>query len=276
VVSPARSGPAARSAQGSDAMPRNRRNRGIQLLVALTAPVLIASVLTAFTAVAPAAAASAATASTAARAAAAAASAKWAIETSPNVTAPGGQIQSVSCSSTDACTAVGSYLNSSGITDTLAEAWNGTAWHKEATPNPSGDVTPSVSPGLTGVSCPSAAFCEAVGGYSSSISRSGILAYTWNGTSWASQSVPFPAGSDSGSLHQVSCVSSTFCEAVGQYFGASGTTQPFAEMWNGSAWTAQVTPIPSGATIEILGGVSCASATFCIAEGSGSATFADA
>jgi hypothetical protein len=239
-------------------MPWNRRNPATQLLAALGA-----SALAAFMVLAPASAATAV-------------GTAWAIQPAPNVTVPGGQIESVSCASADSCTAVGTYLNTSGITDTLAEAWNGKEWHKEVTPNPSGDVTPSVSPSLTGVSCPSADFCEAVGGYSSSISTSGIIADTWDGTSWASQTVPFPAGSDSGTLHQVSCASATFCEAVGSYFGTSGTTQPFAEMWNGTAWTAQVTPIPSGASIEILGGVSCPSADFCEAEGGGSSAFADA
>jgi hypothetical protein len=239
-------------------MPWNRRNPATQLLAALGA-----SALAAFMVLAPASAATAV-------------GTAWAIQPAPNVTVPGGQIESVSCASADSCTAVGTYLNTSGITDTLAEAWNGKEWHKEVTPNPSGDVTPSVSPSLTGVSCPSADFCEAVGGYSSSISTSGIIADTWDGTSWASQTVPFPAGSDSGTLHQVSCASATFCEAVGSYFGTSGTTQPFAEVWNGTAWTAQVTPIPSGASIEILGGVSCPSADFCEAEGGGSSAFADA
>ena len=255
-------------------MPRNRRGPGTYLLAALTASALTASMVVASAGAATAA--SAATASSVATAASGttAASAKWAIQPAPNVTVPGGQIQSVSCSSADACTAVGNYLNTSGITDTLAEAWNGKAWHKEATPNPPGDVTPSVSPSITGVSCPSADFCEAVGGYSSGISTSGIIADTWDGTSWASQSVPFPAGSDSATLHQISCTSATFCEAVGQYFGASGTV-PFAEMWNGTVWTPQSTPIPANATIAILGAVSCASATFCITEGGGSSTFAD-
>jgi hypothetical protein len=204
-----------------------------------------------------------------------AASAQWAIQTSPNHAVPGGQFDSVSCASAEACTAVGNYLGKSGITNTLAESWNGTAWHKEAIPDPPGDNVPAVDPDLTGVSCPSADFCEAVGGYAGATGLMGmILAETWDGTSWALQSVPAPAGSTSASLSQVSCTSATFCEAVGTYASASNLTNPFAEMWNGTAWTAQSTPSPAGETIGTLGAVSCVSATFCEAAG-GSPSFAD-
>ena len=59
-----------------------------------------------------------------------------------------------------ACTAVGVSGNSSGVTSTLIESWNGTRW----------SVVPSPSPGtggndLYGVSCVSATACTAVGFY---------------------------------------------------------------------------------------------------------------
>ena len=278
MVSPARPGPAARSAQGSDAMLRNRRNPGTYLLAVLTA-----SALTAFMAVPSASAATAASAATGARAgttasSATAASAKWTIESSPNVTVPGGQIQSVSCASADACTAVGSDTATSGLTVTLAESWNGTAWHRQTTPNPASDTTPAVDPALTGVSCPTASFCEAVGGYGSNGNGTagGVLAETWNGTSWALQSVPVPSGSSNQVLHQVSCTSATFCEAVGSDNDSSGAVVPLAETWNGTAWSVQSVPGPSGALLAVLSGVSCASAAFCEAMGGGSTPFADA
>jgi hypothetical protein len=89
--------------------------------------------------------------------------ATWTVQKSPNATLSGGQLESVSCSSATACTAVGNYLDTSGITVTLAESWDGSAWQKHPTPNPSGDTTTSVAPDLLGVSCPASDFCEAVG-----------------------------------------------------------------------------------------------------------------
>ena len=203
---------------------------------------------------------------------AASASTTWGIQHSPNVTLPGGQIRSVSCPSATSCTAVGSYLTTSGITDTLSETWDGTSWQKQATPNPAGDTTPAVSPALLGVSCPVAGFCEAVGSYSDG--PTGImLAEAWDGTSWTIQSVPSPAGSTSAGLSGVSCTSATFCEAVGSFNAGAGEV-PLAETWNGTSWQVQSVPGPAGEGISTLRTVSCVSAAFCEAVG-GSPAFAE-
>lgn len=102
----------------------------------------------------------------------------WGIEPTAN---PSGvrdsHLSAVSCTSATACAAVG-YLNGGGNDQTLAEAWNGTAWAIEPTPNPNGNGD------LHGVSCTSASACVAVG-------MSGLLNYgdtnltlaeAWNGT----------------------------------------------------------------------------------------------
>ncbi len=196
-----------------------------------------------------------------------AASTTWTIQKSPNVTLPGGQINSVSCASATSCIAVGSYLSTSGITDTLSEAWNGTSWQKLPTPNPAGDTAPAVSPGLLGVSCPVTGFCEAVGVYGDASGTNGsILAETWNGQSWTIQSVPSPAGATSAGLSAVSCTSATFCEATGFASNGSGETL-LAENWNGSSWSAQSISAPAGQTFVTLSGLSCASVSFCEATG---------
>jgi hypothetical protein len=208
--------------------------------------------------------------------AALAASPDWAIQRSPNVTLPGGQIRGMSCASATSCVGVGSFFNTSGITDTLAEAWNGTSWQKQTTPNPAADTVPAASPALIGVSCPVAGFCEAVGGYEKSTSNGGIgviLAESWHGTSWTIQSVPSPSGSTSAVLSSVSCTSPTFCEAVGYSSGSSGQA-PLAETWNGSTWSTQPVPVPAGEIIATLGSVSCVSSAFCEAAG-GSPLFAE-
>jgi hypothetical protein len=47
------------------------------------------------------------------------------------------------------------------------------------------------------------------------------------------------------------------------------TPQPLAEQWNGSAWTIQSTPNPTGSNQNELYAVSCASSTTCTAVGAG-------
>ncbi len=198
-----------------------------------------------------------------------AAGATWTVAKAPNATLPGGQLESVSCSSPGACTAVGDYLNTSGITVTLAERWRGSAWRRQPTPNPPGDTTTSVAPELLGVSCPARHFCEAVGDYQQPF-ESASIAETWNGYRWKWQSFPVPANSDGAGLTQVSCRSATFCEAVGSYFNENdGQTTPLAAEWNGKSWSIQSTP--SLTTTAGFTAVSCTSPMFCEAWGGGNA-----
>jgi hypothetical protein len=66
----------------------------------------------------------------------------------------------------------------------------------------------------------------------------------------------------------VSCISASACNAVG-YAETSTSTgeQTLAELWNGSAWSIEATPNPSGAVDSELSGVSCVSASDCTATG---------
>ncbi len=192
----------------------------------------------------------------------------WTIQKSPDVTLPTGQINAVSCWSARACTAVGNDQTRTGRDITLAEAWHGTSWKVQRTPDPAGG-----SPGFTGVSCPAAGFCAAVGSYSNPRTLLGTpFAEVWNGRSWTSVPVPVPAGAPSAALSGVSCVSADFCAAVGSAVNSSGTQLYFAESWNGTAWRIQPVPSPSGAPFAVLNGVSCVSATFCAAVGAFPAT----
>ena len=191
---------------------------------------------------------------------------RWVIQRSPNATVPGGQIASVSCSSSTACTAVGNATGRSGLDVALAERWNGTTWTLQRAANPAGDTVPVSSPVLSGVSCPVLKFCEAVGSYQLGITGAS-LAEKWNGATWAIQSFPAPPSSENAILRQVSCTSAGFCEAVGEYDDSIGLSLGFAEKWNGRSWKLQHVPVPADVTHVGLGGVSCTSPTFCVATG---------
>jgi hypothetical protein len=172
----------------------------------------------------------------------------------------------VSCTSASACSAVGSYVNSSGVEVTLAERWNGTSWSIQSTPNP----TEAKGNVLRGVSCTSSSACVAVGsdytgGFPSSAYST--LAEVWNGTSWSIQSIPNPTGEKGIVLSGVSCTSSSACTAVGDYVNSSGSEVTLAEVWSGTSWTIQSTPNPSEANAAAMSGVSCTSAVLCTAVG---------
>jgi hypothetical protein len=177
----------------------------------------------------------------------------WHLQTSPGK----GPLAAVSCVSTSFCEAVGAREGTSG-TVPLAETWNGTAWRTQTLPAPAGASLSSA----TGVSCASASSCEAVGSYNESTA----FAARWNGSSWTLQTVPTPAGDSGTILEGVSCPAANTCEATG-YQAGSTSSGPLAEVWNGTAWAAQATPLPTGASFGLLAGVSCTSAGGCTAAG---------
>src|SRR5579864_945137 len=116
-----------------------------------------------------------------------AAARSWQIQPSANGTgAKASRLVAVSCTSAPACTAVGNYINSTGIQVTLAERSNGANWSVQTTP----PVVGAKSSELSGVACTSATSCTAVGSYTNGTGTRLTLAEHWNGTSWAIQTTP--------------------------------------------------------------------------------------
>ncbi len=110
-------------------------------------------------------------------------------------------------------------------------------------------------------SCVSSTFCMAVGPERTLLPPIAVEpSEVWNGTTWSYVSMPVPSvPADPAS---VSCVSSSFCVAVG-YAGAV----VFADQWNGSKWSATTVEQPPDALASILFSVSCVSPTTCEAVG---------
>jgi len=188
----------------------------------------------------------------------------WSIQPTPKL--PGHQqgiLFGVSCAAPDACTAVGLSSMPSGASRTLAEAWNGSAWSIQATPNVPGAQLNS----LAAVSCSAASACFAVGNDSASTSSTLTLAEVWHESAWSIQPTPNPPGAANTYLSGVSCTSATACTASG-YFVTHGRADVSVAMgWNGSSWSIQHAVRPAGAAASFLNGVSCTSAADCTAVG---------
>lgn len=126
---------------------------------------------------------------------------------------------------------------------------------------------------LYDVSCTDRGWCMAVG-YSEEHSqgrwRYDILTETWDGMAWSV--APTPALSDVGFkyLRSVSCLSPTWCMAVGRYQQANSN---LAELWNGSSWTHVRVPVVSNG--DQLNSVSCVTTSFCMAAGDGNGTLVE-
>ena len=171
------------------------------------------------------------------------------------------QLNAVSCTSAAACEAVGLYDDAKGTTQALAEQWNGTSWAMQAA------ARPGSSSVLEGVSCTSRSNCVAVGSQSTHATHP--LTEWWDGTQWTAVTAPVAPHATGGYLSAVSCTAPHTCTATGTNFRPGGVT--LAERWNGATWRVQTTPNPpnwrSSFRSTELDGVSCTSATTCVASG---------
>ena len=90
----------------------------------------------------------------------------------------------------------------------------------------------------------------------------------WNGRKWSIERIPNPnGGAILIELSGLSCRSAKACTAVGNYWPTAYTEVTLAETWNGKKWSMEHTPNPSHAVDRDLSGVSCTSATTCVAVG---------
>ena len=142
-----------------------------------------------------------------------------------------------------------------------AQAARGPNWAVVASPDSSG-TEPNE---LRSVSCVSATACMAVGWHvTGGVDQTLIEA--WDGNSWSL--LPSPNGSALNNvLHSVSCVSQSECIAVGEYV-TSQAWRTLIEEWDGRAWSIVASANTSPTQSNYLDGVSCTSATSCMAVGS--------
>jgi len=195
---------------------------------------------------------------------------------------PDASVSGVSCPSASQCVAVGYYQDTSGDTQGLLLTWSGSSWTAVEAPLPSNAEQDNESAGVYGVSCPSASQCVAVGEYQDASGNDQGLLLTGSGSSWTAAEAPLPADANStagAGMNDVSCPSASQCVVAGHYTGTSGDTQGLLLTGSGSSWTATRAPTPSNAdgsgTVYVMG-VSCSSASQCVADGDYTDTSGDA
>jgi hypothetical protein len=177
----------------------------------------------------------------------------------------------ISCFSAKACTAAGDEeAGRTGRDVTVAMRWDGTGWSRQHTPNPAGAGGSS----FAAVSCTSATACTAAGSWNPSHGRVQFtLAERWNGRAWAVTPTRNPAGPAFSSLSGLSCVSARVCTAVGSSIGRRvQVSVTLAEGWNGTRWATERTANKAEVVYTTLAGVSCLSASACIAVGTAAGT----
>jgi hypothetical protein len=176
--------------------------------------------------------------------------------------APGAIVAAVSCPTLAFCVLAGQY-DTPGAFAPLFESWNGKVFIRMKSPAPS-DVTDA------GVSCVSPQSCVAVDDAVDMVDFTVTSsAEVWNGKAW-SQAATFPNGTPTSVLNAVSCARGR-CMGAGATGPALGASldggRAAAVAFNGRKWAVTGFPAPPKQEVSELSGVSCVSATFCVAIG---------
>ncbi|HLH62087.1 MAG TPA: hypothetical protein VKV20_10425 [Ktedonobacteraceae bacterium] len=171
----------------------------------------------------------------------------WSVVSSPNAGSSDNFLLSVATVSTSDVWAVGNYLNSNGIPQTLIEHWNGTAWNIVSSPNVG--ASDNLLFGLTAISSNDV---WAVGYYQDETASFRTLIEHWDGTSWKVVSSP-NIGSSNNLLYAITALSASDVVAVGQYLNTSGPGEALIEQWNGTRWSVVSSPKTGSASNVLLG-----------------------
>jgi hypothetical protein len=188
----------------------------------------------------------------------------WALNNPP---APAGStitaINGISCVATPSavCLVVGQWGSLAGSYN-YAALWDWSSWKLLDPP----DAPSSTLDQLNAVACVSSVYCVATGHFAGGTASGGQPeSLVWDGSTWALKTVPIPSQATTAWLYGVSCPSTLFCFAVGDYTIVTPHQPTLAETWNGTAWT--VRPSQSTNQSNALASASCVSTTLCEAVG---------
>jgi hypothetical protein len=124
---------------------------------------------------------------------------------------------------------------------------------------------------LDGVDCASASSCVAVGSVPSSTGPAAALVETLDQGSWVTRHAPAAPGSQGDYLFSVSCPAVGSCVAVGYFFtpvnGGGKGTMLIDTLADGKWSVTSTPPLSSAFSDSFLNGVSCSTATNCVAVG---------
>jgi hypothetical protein len=191
-------------------------------------------------------------------------------------------LNSVSCISATACTAVGTYDDTEGYEYGLIESLAGGTWADTEAPEPRNtgtDRTATQMTNLNSVSCSADGACAAVGFYYQKNNLSYGLLETRDGGTWKDRQAPEPANAGTPAesreralFNAVICPSAATCTAVGSYSDTDGNNHGLIETLSGGGWSALEAPEPTGGATPsgnatTLDAVSCTTDGGCTAVG---------
>ena len=176
-------------------------------------------------------------------------------------------LNSVACTSTTSCTAVGRYKDANALQWPLIDMLKGTVWDPVAGPEPASNAS-GAKPGsraqpdggsyLLSVTCLSRTSCTAVGAYLDSSTHIYGLIDSFRDGAWQGVAAPEPAtdisrvnpGTDAdreegATLAAVACTSPRPCISVGSYKDSKGFQVGLVDVLDHGTWSALAAPEPS-------------------------------
>lgn len=174
-------------------------------------------------------------------------------------------LEDLVCVSDSFCQAVGHYMDDSNNYHPLIYTFDGTGWSVAMNPEPVGSLGAS----LSGVDCISTTFCQAVGSYVDMNSHSRTLIQAFDGTNWSVVvSSDVIGDAVNAGMGDVTCLTTTFCQAVGFYRESDFTFRSITKSFDGASWSVAAIANQSGYEVAWLEKVDCVSVSFCYAVGS--------
>ncbi len=163
----------------------------------------------------------------------------WFSQTTPNSGTDDNVLAGVSALTSNDVWAAGFYTDTGGVTQTLIEHWNGTAWSIVSSPN-----VGTSDNFLQAVSARTGSDIWAVGYYRTAPGNPWLtLILHYNGTQWTQTASPSP-GSAENYLYGVAYVSATDAWAVGFDSNTTNIYMILTLRWNGTQWNPVSSPNP--------------------------------
>jgi hypothetical protein len=151
----------------------------------------------------------------------------------------GGLAESVSCSRTGSCVAVGSY-RSNGVFEGFTAAESSGVWHQAKQVKLPANAATTGGASISGVSCTGPGSCVLAGNYSDNHGHVRPMVATESKGTWArARELRIPTGAITTGrvlLTSLACPKLGSCTAVGQFDDKSGHTRAMAVTESGGTW----------------------------------------
>src|SRR5262249_33527335 len=149
----------------------------------------------------------------------------WTVISSPNQGTNGSELQAISAFASNDVWAAGFYYDSSLVSHTLIEHWDGTTWTVSTSTNQGSNANE-----LYGISARASNDVWAAGYYDNGTHYQTLIEH-WNGTTWTT-ATSANSGTNDNYLEAIYAYGASDVWAVGSYYNGTGSSFTLTEHWD--------------------------------------------